>query len=194
MIDDEQLKDAICNNDIDFLKEHRHDFDINHRFSDEDNDTLLSYAISDSDSELYYYLLNEGADIHLKNDEGENILHSAIYSGRIDRVKLVLNEDNIDEETRDGTTPLILALGLEHEDIASFLIDKDANIDCSDRDGNYPIHLAASLGLKSIVIKLISKRVYLNVKTKLGNLPISLAANNGHADIVKILYKLMYES
>ena len=38
---DEKLKDAICNENIAFLEENKNNYSINHRFQDEDNDTLL---------------------------------------------------------------------------------------------------------------------------------------------------------
>lgn len=56
-ITDEKLKNAICNNDLEFLKQNVNNFFIDYCFKDEDNDTLLSYAISDPDSDVYTFFL-----------------------------------------------------------------------------------------------------------------------------------------
>ena len=193
LIKDEILKDAICNNNIYFLKQNIDNFNINHRFKDEDNETLLSYAISDSKSNVYKFFLDKNAKTNLINDEGENILHSAIYSGILDRVKQVLNKDNINGKSKDGTTPLLLSLSLENQEISSYLIDNGACINCSDLEGNLPIHLASFFGLKQIVLKLIQKGSILSKKTKKGNLPLALAVNNGHTEIIEILYTKIFK-
>ena len=57
---EEFLKDALTANDVVWLKEHEAEFDIDYRFKDCDNDTLLLYAISDAGSEVYRYLLQRG--------------------------------------------------------------------------------------------------------------------------------------
>lgn len=59
----ELLKDAIACNDIHFLEMNRHKYDINHRFPDEDNDTLLLYSIGDSQSDTYSFFAYFG-DTH----------------------------------------------------------------------------------------------------------------------------------
>ena len=82
----EDLKNAIACNDFDFLKRNKHKYDINHRFSEEDNDTLLLYSISDKGSSTYKFFLENGADISFVNDEGESIIHSIVYSGLSERL------------------------------------------------------------------------------------------------------------
>ena len=82
-----KLKDAICNNDIDFLEEKKHLFSIDERFEDENNDTLLLYSISDAKSNVYKYLIENKANINLTNDEGENIIHAIVFSGEDKRLQ-----------------------------------------------------------------------------------------------------------
>lgn len=76
-----KLKNAICNNDVDFFEEKKHLYSIDERFEDENNDTLLLYSISDSQSNIYKYLIKNNANINLTNDEGENIIHAIVFSG-----------------------------------------------------------------------------------------------------------------
>lgn len=187
-----KLKDALCNNDIDFLQKHINDFPIDERFEDENNDTLLMYSISDKNSESFKFLLENGASLSLINEEGETIVHSSIYSGMLERVKLVVNSENIDKNNNDEMTPLLLACLLGYQDIAIELLNLGANPNCYNNDGIQPIHIASQDGLELLLVKLINIGVSCYTKTKSGNLPISLAANAGHHNLVAIIYKSMY--
>lgn len=185
---------AICENDTQFITQKLEEININSRLQSEDNDTLLLYAIGNPDNEIFDLLIKNGADLNAKNNLGENILHAAIYSGKIDRVKKIFSKKNIDKKSEDGSTPLILSLLLGHETIANFLIDMEANFNLADNEGNEPIHLAAFFGFKTVVQRLIEKNCQLFKKTKKGNLPLALAVNENHKEIVKILYTQMYNN
>ena len=189
-----QLKDAICNNDIDFLKSNENRFNVNDRFDDENNDTLLSYSISDNGSEIYKYFLDRNADLLLLNDEGENIIHSIVYSGCSERLNDILKRGNINInfQSKDGTTPLLLSVVLERYDIFHQLIEIGAEINITDYEGNSPLHPACFLGYKEMVYSLVEKKANLFAKTKNGNLPLALAVNGGHDEIVKFLYNKIY--
>jgi len=188
----EQLKDAICNDDIEFLENNKAQYSIDERFPDEENDTLLMYSLCDAKSNSFRYLINNNADTTLENDEGENMIHCVVYSGKVDRMEGLLNLDNINHQTKQGVTPLLLAILLDKYDIAHFLIQKGADVHLSDEEMNMPIHVACNAGNIELVSVLIKMGVDLYSKTKKGNLPIAIAANKGHHDVVKLIYKNMY--
>lgn len=193
---DEELKDAICNEDIAFLEDNKNKYSINHRFVDDDNDTLLLYAISDPGSTTYEYFFKNNADITLINDEGENIIHSIVYSGELRRLVQFFDRFNFDInlKSKDGTTPLLLAVILEKYEIFDFLLKKGANVNISDYEGNTPLHSACFLGYKSMVYALVENGADLFVKTDKGNLPLALAVNGEHDEIIKYLYRKIYGS
>ena len=194
---DEQLKDAIVTNDINFLDKNKNQYNINHRFADEDNDTLLSYAISDSKSDIYLYFLENGADILLLNNEGESIVHSIIYSGIKERLVKIVESDKFDFsylnlQTNDGTSPLLLSVLLGKYDIFVYLLELNVDINLTDNEGNAPIHPACFLGHKNMVTELVNRGTNLHIKTHKGNYPLALAVNGDHDEIVKYLYKTIY--
>ncbi len=195
---EDRLKDAIACNNIDFLKEHINSYNIDHRFLDEDNDTLLLYALSDKGSDAYTFFLDNGADVTLINDECEGVIHSIIYSGLSDRLINVLNRKPevlkfINFQTKDGVTPLQLSVLLEKYDIFDILLNLNADINLVDYEGVAPIHDACFLGYEEMVVKLVEKNALLHIKTKKGNYPFALAVNGDHDKIVKYLFEKIYK-
>lgn len=120
----EDLKNAICNDDRDFLEKNLKNYSINCRLGDEDNDTLLMYSLSDGDSNAYQFFIKEQADVTLTNDEGENVIHSIVYSRDAERLSLLLNASNIDHQSNDGTTPLLLSVGIGDDQMSLKLIER----------------------------------------------------------------------
>lgn len=190
----EQLKNAICNNDLDFLKKYRDKYSIDERFEDEDNDTLLLYSISDQKSFAYKFFLDNDSDITLVNDEKENVLHAIVYSGVEQRLVEFLDNHCIDLNgcAVDGATPLLLAISLDHIGMAKILIQKGADVNIGDIDGITPVHLAAQSGCLDLIIDLVEKGANYLAKTKNGNYPLALAINGDHVDVVKFLYDRVY--
>lgn len=191
----EQLKNAICNNDLLFLTQNKDKFSINLRFEDEDNDSLLLYAISDRGCDTYNYLLANGADTTVINDEGEGILHAIIYSGMEDRLIDFMNRYSFDINACavGNVTPLLLALSLEKNRMANILINKGADVNIGDIEGITPLHLAVQSKDLELVTNLINHGANLHVKTKMGNYPLALAINADCEEIVRYLYPMIYK-
>lgn len=193
----EHLKNAICNDSIDFLKKNRDKYSIDERFEDEENDTLLLYSISYSSVVIYKYFLENGANIYLTNDLGENILHAIVYSGDKFRLQEILTGyKNIDLNYRcnDGATPLLLAISLGKFDLANELMDNGANVKIPDNNGITPLHIAVQSNDFNLVKKLIHLGADPFIKTLAGNLSLALAVNeNKNMEIIKFLFNKMYK-
>lgn len=189
----ESLKDAICNEDIDLLQANQKEYSIDDRFEDENNDTLLLYALSDGKSKAYEFFLGNGADTTATNGEGENVIHSIVYSGDAARLGSFLNTSNINHQSNDGTTPLLLAIGLGNDEMALALIKEGPDIHLCDCEGNSPLHLASFFGQLDVVKILVEGGANLEGKTTKGNKPLALAVNEGHDPVVKYLFKMIYE-
>lgn len=191
---DKELKKAIVCNDIDFLEKNRNQYDINHRFSDEDNDSLLLYAISDKGSETYKFFLNNGADTTLTNDEGEGIIHAIVFSGITERLlEFIKNHTfDINARTNDGATPLLLSISIEKYEMSKILIESGADITIGDNENISPLSLAAWVGNLEIVKLLMNKGASQYLKTDKGNYPLALAINGDHEEVAKYLFSKFY--
>jgi ankyrin repeat protein len=191
----EKLKNAICNNDLDFLVRNRNLYNINERFEDENNDTLLLYSISDSYSEVFTYFLEHGADHTLTNDLKETILHSIVFSGDIKRTETIFNnytDINIDAQTVEQVTPLLLAISLEKYEISKFLISRGADVSIPDEEGITPLHLAVQSNDFELVKLLVDKGANLDAKTKKGNSVFVLAVIAENDSIIKYIFNKKY--
>lgn len=201
---EEKLKNALCDNDQNFLELHRNDYDINHSFVDEDNDPLLLYAISDSTSEVYKYLLSRGANLFMKNNLGESILHSVIFSKKIERLDYLLQEypavvNILNDMDNEGSTPILFSIMLRQKAFFDKFLQMGANIHLADKEGITPLHMACLIDFPElkdnfeIVRSLIGFGANARLKTQQGNYPLSLAVNNDFIDIVKYLSHIMYD-
>lgn len=192
MIKAETLKTAICENDIAFLKSNIGAYNINARFEDEDNDTLLLFAIGISQNETYKFFLQNGADVYAANALTENILHSIVYSGDFDRLDYIMKQGyniNLDEKTIDGATPLLISIALGKSDIAKALINMGADVNIPDNEGLTPLHIACQEGDVELVKLLIEKGANIRTKTAKGNYPIMLAISNDNEELSRILFE-----
>ncbi|MDO7252699.1 ankyrin repeat domain-containing protein [Helicobacter cappadocius] len=200
---EEKLKNALCNNDQNFLEHYKNHYDINHSFIDEYNDSLLLYAISDCDSEVYKYLLSRGADLFAKNDLGEGILHSVIFSKKIERLHYLLETypsivNMLNDSDNEGSTPILFSIMLKQRSFFDKFLQMGADIHLGDKQDITPLHMACLIKISDsrdnfeIVRSLVESGANFRVKTKQGNYPLALAVNNDFIDIVKYLSSIMY--
>jgi ankyrin repeat protein len=190
----EDIMDAICNNDLFFMKNHFSEYSIDQRLKDSDNDTLVMYSLSDINSDIYKFLIDQGANLELTNDLGETVIHSAVYSGDIIRLRDIISLTNtlVNKESNDGTSPLLLATALGDYEMVKELVSIGANLNQCDMNNVYPIHIACQEGALDLVKLFIDNNAELRVISNAGNVPISLAANHCHDEIVRILYSKIY--
>ncbi|KAG4293484.1 hypothetical protein FPRO06_00069 [Fusarium proliferatum] len=93
----------------------------------------------------------------------------------------------IDEEDRNGHTPLSLAAAMGHHHICEILLDNGANL--SHRDyiyGQTPLSYAAAYGHREVVEILLSKGSDYEDSSS-GVTPLWLASRSGHLDIAELL-------
>lgn len=195
MIDEVKLVEAIAVSDLEYLNDFISTYGVNYQIQSQDCDSLLSFALSDDKSNAYKFILKRSPDLSLVNIEGENVLHSIVYSGIAERLQGIMKSDgviNINHQANDGTTPLLLSAILNKENVFLKLIELGANIHIPDEKLFQPIHAAAIVGNLAMTKKLIELGADLFSKTLVGNNPLAMAANNLHPEVIKYLCMTMY--
>ncbi len=114
--------------------------------------TALHEASRKGNIEIVRYLLQKGADIHLKNYNGLSPLHIAAYCGENEIVRtLIAAGADVNAKAKDNITPLHTAASMGHADIVEFLINSGAEAHAkSSKDGSTPEDFATREGHQDV--------------------------------------------
>jgi ankyrin repeat protein len=159
--------------------------------------TLLHRAIEKSKIEFATQLIEKGANVNIKDGEGNTALHLAVKKGNKEIIKLLVNsmkDDGINKTNGMGVIALNLNKAKElklDDDTKIELIKKMniANLNKKDGKGNTALHLAVKKNNKKIVDALITRGVNLDIKGNKGNTALHLAVKNNKIDIVENLLR-----
>ena len=92
-----------------------------------------------------------------------------------------------------GMTPLFLATGMGHKEIAELLISKGADLNAKDKNGGTPLHIASSRGQTEIAQLLIASNAEVNAMILSGSYkgitPLDFATKFKRTEIANLLRK-----
>jgi len=135
--------------------------------------------------------------INQRDDRQTTWLYCAANEGLTETVTRLLEIEKVDPNivcTKDGDTPLLVAIRDQNVDSINALLDHGANTNiASGRDGSTPIMIAAMFGREDIVATLLEHKADPNIKkTSDGSSTLMVAiqnntANNKTDEIVKLL-------
>ncbi len=127
----------------------------------------------------------------LVNAGAELSIFEAAAIGRLDVVKRELEEypEDLNENGRDGFTPLQLACFFGQEEIVSFLIVQEAEINAKAKNPTQlqAIHAAAANGNLNILRQLLENGADANARQQKGFTPLHTAADNNSPDMAQLL-------
>lgn len=133
-------------------------------------------------------LLEQGADVSIRDSNGATALHEAAYKGCTTIFKLLLNHGaDISAQDGVGGTPLHTALWHENEDIAWMMLSKGADLTSQNFSGETPLHIAAHAGSDKMVKALLCRGADHSVQNTFGDTPLYSAARKKHESVVWIL-------
>ena len=103
---------------------------------------LIEEAIK-GHTETVKLLLDKGADVNMKTDNGYTALIEASENGHIEIVKLLLDKGaDVNAKDNCGNTPLILAACGGHSRIVSMLLNNGADVNATNYSGCSALKLA----------------------------------------------------
>jgi hypothetical protein len=130
-------------------------------------------------------LIEEGANVNVKNMWGETALHYAAERGHKEVVELLIAKGADIHAGR--IEALQYAIEHEHTEVAIILINKGANVNPKIQSGWTPLHSAALEGYKQVAEILLAKGAYVNSKNKDGYTPFHYALWHSKTDIARLL-------
>ncbi|KAM0354808.1 hypothetical protein ACHAPU_000632 [Fusarium lateritium] len=115
-------------------------------------ETPIFMAVRNDDFDVVRLLLSRGADVHRRNQRGDNIVTCAVSTGDIDMVRLVLAEGVDPNSHKNGDVPpLLLAVRRGYIEIVRALLDQGAKVDDRDSWGETPLQVAVTGGQHDIL-------------------------------------------
>jgi|GEM_PF-5323299 len=134
-------------------------FDVNYVFKDSSKEfTLLHFAANFGDTNVTKLLLEEGANIDIKDQNKNTPLHLAASNGHTDIVKLLMEkEPDLSVVNKEGNTSLHLAASNGHTDIVKLLVGKGSDLSAVNKDGGTPLQIAFYNNHTEIVKYLMEK-------------------------------------
>ncbi|XP_046552156.1 uncharacterized protein LOC124261824 [Haliotis rubra] len=152
--------------------------------------TLLIIAAEAGQLDVFNFLLQEGANVLLKDRKGNSCLHHACISGKRDIVKVVVEKfpGMIDDCNDEGFTSTLLCAETRQEEILKFLVSHGADLSAKILGGQSCLHVACASGYFSTVQYLLSCEIInINERTLSNTTPIMMAAEKGHSDVYHLL-------
>lgn len=147
--------------------------------------TPLHYAARRRSQSIVEYLIGEGADTNIPDNQKYLPLHHAALAGCCECCKVLFKCTA--KDTLDGSTvsPITLAANKGHHLCYDSM--KGFELDRKDKEGNTALHVAAKMGFDVFAKKLITDGASLDIKNKQGNTPVMEAVLKNKMSCVKLL-------
>nr|UPO70950.1 sTRP5 [Mesobuthus martensii] len=149
----------------------------------------LHVAAENGYADVLKILLENGADIHSKNEDGETAMHLAAKSGHRNIVKLLLETSKsiVNAEDEEKNTPLHVAALKGHQRVVKDLIVAGANVESRNCNLWTALDCAAYGGWLKTALILLKAGSPIDPLDKAKTTPLHLAASRGHAKVVEML-------
>ena len=127
---------------------------------DREKDTAIMKACRDCNNiNVVVFLLENGANINIRDTIDQTPLIIAAFNGCRDIVKMLLDAGaNIEHKNDQGENALISAVQEGHIDVVKVLLEAGADINQSNSDGETPLELAIRLRQKKELIELLREK------------------------------------
>ena len=162
---------------------------------DEDGATPLIEAAYMGNEQVVHELIGAGASVTAKNNKQQTALHSASSSSWGDHssvVKALIEAGaGVNEQDKDGTTPLMQASCIGHDQVVHELIRAGASVTAKNNAQQTALQIAIcnSRDLSSVVKTLIEAGCDVNEQDEDGAKPLIEAAYKGHDQVVHELIR-----
>ncbi|XP_067650391.1 ankyrin repeat domain-containing protein 50-like [Haliotis asinina] len=162
--------------------------DINSRGNN--GETSLMKAASEGHIHVFRCLMSFGANRHLVDTDGDNILHHASIAGHGNMVVFIVTREMVDINSRGKyeRTPLMRAAYYGHREICDLLVRFGGRMDLVDDKGHNILHLSALSGQVEMMKYILSLNTTdIDSRTQTGATPLMKAAYVGHKNVFEFL-------
>jgi ankyrin repeat protein len=154
-------------------------------FSDQ-NPELIE-AAQKGDLKRVQDLLNKGADVETKNNDGITPLMVAAFNNQLEIMKLLLERDADVNVMANGVSLLMVCSTMGQTPVVKLLLEWEADANAKDSSGVTSLMAASYEGHFDVVRLLIENRADVHAKSKDGDTALLAATTKGHTKIVELL-------
>jgi len=137
----------------------------------------LVWAALNAQDDIVQLLLDSGADVNLRDDDGSTSLQRAVGRDRVSTVALLLKRGADTNATENilRTSPLDEVQSVE---VAKMLVAHGAKSTARDKSGMTPLHWAAMSDLPDVMAYLVEQGADVNAQDDLGDTPLHKAVQS----------------
>ena len=143
-----------------------------------------------ADVERIKSLIELGADVNAKVQDGWTVLMAASYNQNPQVIKILLEAGaDVNASSNEGETALMVAVLNKNSKVTQTLLEAGANVNAKTQDGNTALMLATSNENLKVVKTLLAFGADVNDKDNFGLTAFALAADNKNPEIAIALLK-----
>lgn len=154
-----------------------------------DGSYAIFKALGEDQMQMFTLLIDNGADVNVKDEQGNTPLHYAAQEGQTEISRILISKGaDVNAKGFEDATPLHAAAIGGNKDVVVSLLDAGADVDAENYMERTPLHLAAKSGHIDVVKVLLSRGAAVNAKDRSPGLtPLHYAAQQGHKEIAELL-------
>ena len=135
-------------------------------------------------------LLQQGADIGVKNKHGLSVLCAAALSCKRDVLETIISySPDLDSPDNDGETPLFYSVQKRAIDCVSLLLGAGASTSSPAKSWGQPLHKAVTQGDINIMCLLLDANADINARSRSGYNSLMIACQKGDEEIMEELLR-----
>lgn len=148
----------------------------------------LHQAAFKGHTDVVKLLLDKGANIEVKNSDGNTALLLAAWEGHTETAKLLIDRQaNIHTKNNIEKTALHLAAATNQASTIQLLIEKGFNIHAKDNNGDMPLHRAAYNGADAAALLLLNEGANYKALNNYNQTPSAIADSNCKWDTSRLI-------